>query len=225
LQINEAGSRDGEAEAKPRSSASLRRTRQSLQASSLAASLTQYRGTKEVRALRSVTTASKAFEEGRGARGAAKDVLLAEAKRRIVQAALTKAGLGTAGVAVQTLTSAREIAQALRAEIEQHSMRVYAFMLAIALIKDLVDIASLELFSGVDWIVDLFIWALLTFFLWGKGTWKVRFVNWMAGLFEFIPLIGFFPTWSLCVFYAFVQDRRKIQEKREAVQEIEDTIG
>ena len=84
--------------------------------------------------------------------------------------------------------------------------------MSLAFVKDFGDVGTVQALSLIDWTVDLFIWGILFFFFWGKGTWKVRLALWATGFFEIVPFLGALPMWTSCVIYCYHQDSKRLKE-------------
>ncbi len=117
-----------------------------------------------------------------------------------------------------------KVGSLLRSRVQDHIMQVYAVVIALAVLKDTIDIASAEAFSVLDWSIDLFISVVMFIFFWGRGTWKVKLVIFIATGIEVVPLLGAFPTWMFCVLYAYLNDLKKNKELKEEADQIEKTI-
>lgn len=165
-----------------------------------------------------------AFAEGRGVKGAAKDVAVREAKLRATKALVTKLGLEGVAAPVGAVLQGRALGKGLRAKAAENKNWPYMIMLVVALTKDLMDIFSVELLSLFDWVFDLMIWAMLFFFLYGQGTAKVRMLTRVIGWFEVIPGIGILPVWTIAVLYAWKNKSDYARKQEQKADDIDRSV-
>ncbi|MFH1938377.1 MAG: hypothetical protein ABIJ60_02475 [Patescibacteria group bacterium] len=93
---------------------------------------------------------------------------------------------------------------------KEHSSAVWIIAIIIALVKDLLDVGTIELASGVDWIVDIII-GVIFFFLFGKSIKLTRrlAVTILTVIAEAIPISGFMWWWTLSVVYLYFKSQHQ----------------
>ena len=130
----------------------------------------------------------------------------------------------------KTLLVTELIAEKLNKQIaEGNDVLAFSIALALALIKDIVDVA-LDFIFGVGEIPVLgqipgyIISGILTFFLWGKGWFlkpKIRLAYYGLGLFvDNLPLANNLPLQTLTVLYAWHNAREKAKQSQGWLQEL-----
>ncbi|MBI4652855.1 hypothetical protein HY750_01225 [Candidatus Kuenenbacteria bacterium] len=95
----------------------------------------------------------------------------------------------------------------LRKEIGDFSITFFILALMFAGFKDLLDIFSIELFSWLDWIIDLGFGAVLFFGCKGsvKQVKTIRMTSVGTSIAEAIPIIGALPLWTAGVLLLYIK--------------------
>ena len=92
----------------------------------------------------------------------------------------------------------------------------WLLIIALAGMKDLLDLVSLDLLSWLDWVIDLALGFLL-FLVSGSGT-AARMRNLqrtiVTTVLEVIPFLGLFPIWTISVFLLKQKEENKSQEEK-----------
>ncbi|PIX92390.1 hypothetical protein COZ26_02075 [Candidatus Kuenenbacteria bacterium CG_4_10_14_3_um_filter_39_14] len=98
---------------------------------------------------------------------------------------------------------------AKKIKAQEHSMSGWIAALILAVIKDLLDIGTIELASWLDWIVDIAI-GVAMFYLFGKSIKLTRKLITSGGamIAEIIPGLGFLPIWTLAVVYMYLKSEQ-----------------
>lgn len=101
---------------------------------------------------------------------------------------------------------------AAKVEAQEHSMAGWMMGLLLAVAKDLLDMGTIEMLSGFDWILDIILGVGL-FFLFGKSVSRGRKLITSIGatILEAIPVIGFLPCWTMSVAYMYFKGKNSNQ--------------
>ena len=94
-------------------------------------------------------------------------------------------------------------------KVQKHGMAAWVVAIILAVAKDLLDIGTIELASGIDWIVDIVI-GVSMFFLFGRSLKLTRKLITSGGamIAEMIPGVGFLPVWTLAVVYMYLKSEQ-----------------
>ncbi len=90
------------------------------------------------------------------------------------------------------------------------SVGIWMLALGLAIAKDLLDMSTMEMLSGFDWIVDL-IFGVCFYILLGTSVRKgARFLKSIGPtILEAIPVLGFLPFWSMTVAYLYFKSQQE----------------
>ena len=137
-----------------------------------------------------------------------RDFAKMQMKDRIKQDGLAKTGAGMikgAGKAMGELDK-KGLIKGTKIKAKEHRIGAWIIAIILAVAKDLLDIGTIELASGVDWIVDIVI-GVTMFFLFGKSMKLTRklIVSIGSTIAEVVPGLGFLPVWTLSVMYLYLK--------------------
>ena len=149
--------------------------------------------------------------------------------QRLGQKMLGAGKLGAALSKYNALTTGISVGLRMRQRMQQGSARTFLFALALAIIKDFVDIASIEIGGLAGSLLNIAVtWALFTATVL-QGSYIIKFIikkmwKWLASsaIAEFIPIINIFPSWTISVLLMWRAVKKKIREdqaKMDAVIE------
>jgi len=86
---------------------------------------------------------------------------------------------------------------------KQHSQAVWLGLIGVAVVKDLIDMGTVELFALFDWGVDAVI-AIIFYLGLGNVEFAQRLIrSFGPALLEMIPGLGIMPIWTLTVLYIY----------------------
>lgn len=119
-----------------------------------------------------------------------------------------------------------EIGLSLRAQIADGNFQGFIFALSLAIIKDLWDFATEFFDAGLSGaLFNIAITTALLFIVMFQGIW---FKRWLIKRFwkrylavaiaEFIPIVNFFPWWSISVYLVKRQADKRLAEQQEVLQ-------
>lgn len=90
-----------------------------------------------------------------------------------------------------------------------YSAATWMILLILAVAKDLLDLGTIELFSVLDWLVDIGL-GIIFFVALGRSmkltTRLMRAVG--PTILEVIPGVGFLPIWTLSVLYLYLKSEQ-----------------
>ncbi len=211
----------------------LRRVKRGSSLGSLAFSVNKLgQSSKVARNLGHISTAADALEKGRGVAGAGRAVALSAAKKKIISQIIKEVGLSDLMYQVNTIRQGKMVADMLNEKAKEQPTTAFFLALFFAIPKDILDIISIETLSWIDWIIpiiNLFLWAVLFFFFFGKGVrWRLKIrlyiVQLIASIFEIIPLTGAIPTWTLSCLYGYFRSKREAKELYDKADQINKTL-
>ncbi|MFH1838301.1 MAG: hypothetical protein ABH808_02295 [Candidatus Kuenenbacteria bacterium] len=115
----------------------------------------------------------------------------------------------------------------LRKQIGDFSIVFFTLAFLFAGFKDLLDICSIELFSWLDWIIDLLFGAVLFFGL-GKGSFqqvkRIRMTTVITSVAEAIPIIGALPSWTASLLWLYIKTGQENGTATMKLEEIQKKI-
>ncbi|MBI4779263.1 hypothetical protein HY797_02315 [Candidatus Falkowbacteria bacterium] len=109
--------------------------KQSLKIARTGVGLTNYRGSKGYQAMGMAATGADAFKEGRGLKGATKDIAISEVKRRITRSVLKKLGLEAIATEINTVEQGVQLGFHLREEINEGKFKNFIIVLILSLVR------------------------------------------------------------------------------------------
>jgi hypothetical protein len=115
----------------------------------------------------------------------------------------------------------------LRKKIGNFSITFFTLALMFAGFKDLLDIFSIELFSWLDWIIDLGFGAVLFFGCKGsvQQVKTIRMTSVGASIAEAIPIIGALPLWTVSVLLLYIKMGQKNRTAKLDLKKFEEQIA
>jgi len=135
---------------------------------------------------------------------------------------------------INSLEELQSKATELKKEIAQFSATFFILALMFAGFKDLLDIFSIELFSWLDWIIDLGFGAVLFFGCKGsiQQVKTIRMTSIGASVAEAIPIIGALPVWTASVVLLYIKmgqengtARIKLESLEKKIAELKNAIA
>ncbi len=99
---------------------------------------------------------------------------------------------------------------AAKIKAQEHGTGAWVIGLGLAIAKDLLDMGTMEMLSGFDWILDIIL-GIGLFLLFGKSvkSGKKLIVSAGTAILEMIPGFGFVPAWSLSVAYLYFKSQQE----------------
>ncbi|MEK9130206.1 MAG: hypothetical protein AAB526_02320 [Patescibacteria group bacterium] len=115
----------------------------------------------------------------------------------------------------------------LKKEIGEFSIVLFMIALILCGVKDLFDMFSVQLFSWLDWILDLILGIVLFFGL-ARGNIqqikRIRLTTVLISVAEAIPIIGALPCWTISLFLLFIKTNQENSAKRVELEGLQKQI-
>lgn len=126
------------------------------------------------------------------------------------------------------------LASDLREAAEEHDDSAFILPICIALASDftivILDGVALTVYAApvavlLEFLTGLVCSIILFIFFWGRGTWKIKLILWLAGLLKILPLpTNIIPWETLSVIYVWYELKNESEEKREEAELIEEAL-
>jgi len=94
----------------------------------------------------------------------------------------------------------------MREAAENHEKAPWVIAIVVAMSCDPLDIVPVA-----GWIISWCFRPYLFFFLWGRGTWRIRLIYYGLLLLDYIPVINILPISTACVLYAYYRSKKEIR--------------
>jgi len=111
---------------------------------------------------------------------------------------------------------ALKLAYKLRKRVKEGENTPFLIALLVAIAID---------FADATWFIGLFCKPFLFFFLWGKGTFKIKVTVRILLFIDCIPIISLLPLSTVCVFYAWHHVRKEVKKDKKKLEKIEKELG
>lgn len=105
---------------------------------------------------------------------------------------------------------ALKLAHGFRKKVKEGDTSPFAMALVVAIIID---------FADATWFIGLFLKPFLFYFLWGKGTLKVKITCRVLLFFDCIPFVSWLPLSSIAVLYAWKKAKKENEENKKVTSE------
>ena len=114
-----------------------------------------------------------------------------------------------AGPKYKVPLEAIKLAHSFRQKVKEHDNSPYLVIILVAIIID---------FADATWFIGLFMKPLLFYFLWGRGTMKVKIAIRSMLFFDMIPPISSLPLSTIAVRYAYNRSRKEAGKAKEELK-------
>ena len=125
------------------------------------------------------------------------------------------------------LNKLKNKAAMIKKEIGEFSIVLFMIALILCGVKDLFDMFSVQLFSWLDWILDLILGIVLFFGL-ARGNIqqikRIRLTTVLISVAEAIPIIGALPCWTISLFLLFIKTNQENSAKRVELEGLQKQI-
>mgnify|MGYP001563308445 FL=1 len=125
------------------------------------------------------------------------------------------------------LNKLKNKAAMIKKEIGEFSIVLFMIALILCGVKDLFDMFSVQLFSWLDWILDLILGIVLFFGL-ARGNIqqikRIRLTTVLISVAEVIPIIGALPCWTISLFLLFIKTNQENSAKRVELEGLQKQI-
>ena len=120
---------------------------------------------------------------------------------------LSRASRGGIAAPVEAL----KLAHSFRQKVKDHDNSPYIVLILVAVAADFADFL---------WIAGVFGKLLLFYFLWGKGTLKVKIILRALLFIDCIPFVGWLPLSTISVLYAWRNSHKEAEEAKEKLEKM-----
>ena len=119
----------------------------------------------------------------------------------------------SAGTPITAPLRAFSLASKMRRKALEGKQAPWLIAFAFAITCD-----GLGLIPIAGWVVSLFLRPCLFFFLWGRGTWKIRLLCYGLILFDFVPIVEIFPLSTISVTFAYLKSEKQHLSAKEGLK-------
>jgi len=120
-----------------------------------------------------------------------------------------------AGSKIKAIAEGLKLAHSFRKKVEAGDNSPFLIALIAAILIDLADLSV---------IVGLLLKPALFYFLWGKGTFKVKITIRIALFLDCIPGVSWLPLSTISVLYAWRHISKEAEESKNNLEKIEDQL-
>lgn len=120
-------------------------------------------------------------------------------------------GRVTKGPKYKAPLEAVKLARSFRKKVKEHNNSPYLIVLLVAIATD---------FADATWIIGLFCKPFLFYFLWGKGTMKVKITLRALLFLDCIPGISWLPMSTIAVLYAWRRSSKEADHAKKKLRQL-----